>query len=77
MICDLLWQRASREEYDSWGTALQNGPSWSFDGLQPYFRKAENWTGSPLDVVPDAVADLDGLAEAFGRDGPVQVRLQA
>ncbi|VDB91246.1 unnamed protein product [Peniophora sp. CBMAI 1063] len=73
MICDLLWQRASREEYDAWGTSLGNGPSWSFDALQPYFKKSENWTGPPLDAVPGAVDDLSGLAQVFGKDGPVQL----
>ncbi|KAI0034678.1 hypothetical protein K488DRAFT_83743 [Vararia minispora EC-137] len=73
MICDLLWQRASREEYDAWGTALENGPTWSFDALQPYFRRAENWTGPPLDVIPGAIDDLDALEGAFGKNGPVQL----
>ncbi|KAI0312846.1 GMC oxidoreductase-domain-containing protein, partial [Amylostereum chailletii] len=73
MICDVLWQRASREEYDSWGTVLGNGPSWSFDALQPYFQKAENWTGPPPAVVPGAMDDLEGLKSSFGMDGPVQI----
>ena len=73
MICDLLWQRASKEEYDAWGTELGNGPSWSFEELQPYFRMAENWTGPPDDVVPGAIDDIDGLSAVFGRNGPIQV----
>ncbi|KAI0063317.1 alcohol oxidase [Artomyces pyxidatus] len=73
MISDVLWQRASREEYDAWGTALGNGPSWSFDGLEPYFRKAENWTAPPSVILPGAPADPQGLLQCHGQEGPVQV----
>ena len=73
MICDVLWQRPSREEFDIWGGALGNGPDWSFDELQFYFRKAENWTGPPPDVVPGAIDDIVNLSSGFGTDGPVQV----
>ncbi|KZV66003.1 GMC oxidoreductase [Peniophora sp. CONT] len=73
MICDLLWQRAAREEYDAWGTTLGNGPTWSFDALQPYFKKSENWTAPPLDIVPGAIDDVTGLSDVFGRDGPIQL----
>ncbi|KAI0052472.1 GMC oxidoreductase [Auriscalpium vulgare] len=73
MISDVLWQRASKEEYDAWGTVLGNGPKWSFDALQPYFRKAENWTDPPSVNLPGDEADDEGLEKVFGKDGPVQI----
>lgn len=72
MISDVLWQRPCREEFDVWGTELGNGPTWSFDALEPYYRKAENWTGPPIKTLPGGRTD-DALGEAFGRDGPVQI----
>jgi choline dehydrogenase-like flavoprotein len=72
MISDVLWQRPCREEFDVWGTELGNGPTWSFDALEPYYRKAENWTGPPITTLPGGQTD-DALGEAFGRDGPMQI----
>ena len=72
MISDVLWQRPCREEFDVWGTELGNGPTWSFDALEPYYRKAENWTGPPIKILPGGRTD-DALGEAFGRDGPMQI----
>jgi len=72
MISDVLWQRPSREEFDVWGTELGNGPTWSFDALEPYYRKAENWTGPPIKTLPGGQKD-EALEKAFGRDGPMQI----
>jgi hypothetical protein len=72
MISDVLWQRPSREEFDVWGTELGNGPTWSFDALEPYYRKAENWTGPPIKTLPGGQED-HALGELFGRDGPMQI----
>jgi choline dehydrogenase-like flavoprotein len=72
MICDLLWQRPSREEFDVWGTELGNGFTWSWNALEPYYCKAENWTGSPIKVLPGGEAD-PALGKSFGRDGPMQI----
>jgi choline dehydrogenase-like flavoprotein len=72
MISDVLWQRPSREEFDVWGTELGNGPTWSFDALEPYYRKAENWTGPPIKTLPGGRAD-PALGKAFGREGPMQI----
>ena len=50
------WIRASAADYDEW-EALGN-PGWGFDGLLPYFRRAESDPlGGPL----------------HGSDGPVQI----
>jgi choline dehydrogenase-like flavoprotein len=72
MISDVLWQRPSREEFDVWGSELGNGPTWSFDALEPYYRKAENWTGPPIKTLPGGRRD-DGLGKVFGRNGPMQI----
>ncbi|KAI9463510.1 alcohol oxidase [Russula earlei] len=72
MISDVLWQRPSREEFDVWGTELGNGPTWSFDALEPYYHKAENWTGPPIKTLPGGRTD-DALGKTFGRDGPIQI----
>lgn len=72
MISDLLWQRPSREEFDAWGTELGNGPTWSWDALEPYYLKAENWTGPPIKTLPGGHAD-PALGSRFGRDGPMQI----
>ncbi|KAI0255558.1 hypothetical protein BJV78DRAFT_684203 [Lactifluus subvellereus] len=72
MISDVLWQRPSREEFDVWGTELGNGHTWSFDALEPYYHKAENWTGPPIKTLPGGRAD-PALGKTFGRDGPMQI----
>ncbi|KAF8494421.1 alcohol oxidase [Russula emetica] len=72
MISDVLWQRPSREEFDVWGTELGNGPTWSFDALEPYYRKAENWTGPPIKTLPGGQKD-HALGNVFGRNGPMQI----
>ena len=72
MISDVLWQRPSREEFDVWGTELGNGPTWSFDALEPYYRKAENWTGPPIKTLPGGQKD-HALGKVFGRNGPMQI----
>ncbi|KAJ7439757.1 hypothetical protein FB451DRAFT_145380 [Mycena latifolia] len=43
----IVWQRGAQPEYDLWSTGFENGPRWSFSGLLPYFKKAENWTAPP------------------------------
>lgn len=72
MISDVLWQRPSREEFDVWGSELGNGPTWSFDALEPYYRKAENWTGPPIKTLPGGQKD-HAIGKVFGRNGPMQI----
>ncbi|KAH9960162.1 GMC oxidoreductase-domain-containing protein, partial [Russula dissimulans] len=72
MISSVLWRRRSREESDVWGTELVNGPTWSFETLEPYFHKAENRTGRPIKTLPGGKTD-SALGDAFGRDDPVQI----
>ncbi|WP_211362571.1 GMC family oxidoreductase N-terminal domain-containing protein, partial [Streptomyces chryseus] len=39
----MMWVRGHRDDYDAWGDAA--GDAWSYDGIEPYFRRAERWTG--------------------------------
>jgi len=72
MLSDVLWQRPSKEEFDVWGTELGNGDTWSFDALEPYYRKAESWTSPPIVTLPGGQTD-HALGKAFGRGGPMQI----
>ncbi|KAF5368922.1 hypothetical protein D9758_002937 [Tetrapyrgos nigripes] len=67
----MVENRASKPEYDSWA-ALGN-PGWDWDGLLPYFKKAEAVTPGDTGVIPGA-EDAPGANTAFrGRDGPLKV----
>ncbi|KAJ3544486.1 hypothetical protein NM688_g5736 [Phlebia brevispora] len=64
------WRIASEAEYDAWA-ALGN-PGWDFEGLQPFFKKAENFTvqdGNPLFPTTGA------LTPDKGTQGPIIVSL--
>ncbi|KAH9031929.1 hypothetical protein EDB85DRAFT_2145859 [Lactarius pseudohatsudake] len=80
MISDLLWQRPSREEFDPWGRELGNGPTCSWDALEPYYRHAENWTGNsfgrdgPMQIsynnyYPGLIDESVAAANALGETG--------
>ncbi|WP_433262078.1 GMC family oxidoreductase [Actinosynnema sp. CS-041913] len=53
-----MWVPGHAEDFASWH------PSWSWDHVRPYFRKAERWAGEPAD------------GGAFGRDGPLWIAPQ-
>ncbi|MFI6638255.1 GMC family oxidoreductase [Streptomyces sp. NPDC050504] len=55
----MMWVRGHRADYDAWGEAA--GPGWSYDALEPYFRRAEGWTG---ERGPDSV---------YGTAGPLTI----
>ncbi|MFG2648833.1 GMC family oxidoreductase [Streptomyces sp. NPDC048436] len=55
----MMWVRGHRDDYDAWGEAA--GPEWSYDALEPYFRRAERWTG------PAATGS------AYGTEGPLRI----
>ncbi|MES0875384.1 GMC family oxidoreductase [Sinimarinibacterium thermocellulolyticum] len=40
-----VYIRGMRQDYDRWVAAGARG--WGFDNLLPYFRKSEDWTGTP------------------------------
>ncbi len=72
----MVWQRGSRADYDVWGTTLGNGDEWTFEELLPFFARSENWT-APSASTPALFAltsaQKQGLAEAHGSGGPVQI----
>ncbi|MBT2492032.1 GMC family oxidoreductase N-terminal domain-containing protein [Streptomyces sp. ISL-96] len=59
----MMWVRGHRDDYDAWGEAA--GPEWSHDGIVPYFRRAEGWTG--------AAPDGSGRPSVYGTEGPLSI----
>ncbi|MCX4820621.1 GMC family oxidoreductase N-terminal domain-containing protein [Streptomyces sp. NBC_01142] len=56
----MMWVRGHRDDYDAWGEVA--GAEWSYDALEPYFRRAERWTG------PVAAG-----SSVYGADGPLHI----
>ncbi|KAJ7503684.1 alcohol oxidase [Mycena galericulata] len=67
----MVWQRGSREDYDSWSQVIGNDKTWSFEGLLPYFKKTENWTPPTLKDPGEVVTPA--LEAVHGRGGAIQV----
>ncbi|WP_329125874.1 GMC family oxidoreductase [Streptomyces sp. NBC_01465] len=53
----MMWVRGHRDDYDAWGDAA--GEEWSYEGLLPYFRRVEHWTGPRPEQ------------SVYGTDGPL------
>ncbi|KAF8874567.1 GMC oxidoreductase-domain-containing protein [Gymnopilus junonius] len=77
----LAWDRASKQEYDSWKHFSDPEGGWDWDSLLPYFKKAENASASqagfdpyPAVSLPDAQITREGTPheEVCGLDGPVK-----
>ncbi|MGW6054625.1 GMC family oxidoreductase [Streptomyces sp. NPDC055189] len=58
----MMWVRGHRDDYDAWGEAA--GPEWSYEAFEPYFRRAERWTG------PAGGAGADSV---YGTEGPLRI----
>ncbi|WP_240508950.1 GMC family oxidoreductase [Streptomyces agglomeratus] len=58
----MMWVRGHRDDYDAWGEAA--GAEWSYDGIEPFFRRAERWTGDTSAV---------GGRSVYGTAGPMFV----
>ncbi len=58
----MMWVRGMAADYDAWARVA--GPGWSWDAVQPYFRRAEH-------------AEGDGMPAngTMGRDGPLSITL--
>ena len=69
----LMWQRGTKADYDAW-EALGN-PGWGWDGLLPYFKKAENF--SEPEPVRAAAHNLTYEPSVRGTDGPIKVSFGA
>ncbi|KAF8874569.1 glucose-methanol-choline oxidoreductase [Gymnopilus junonius] len=77
----LAWDRASKEEYDSWKHFSDPEGAWDWDSLLPYFKKSENasetrtasdpYTSMSL---PDAEIIREGIPseDTSGYDGPIK-----
>ncbi|MGW7269508.1 GMC family oxidoreductase [Streptomyces sp. NPDC054864] len=61
----MMWVRGHRADYDAWGEAA--GPEWSYDAIEPYFRRAERWTGGPGGRGGSAAGS------AYGSAGPLWI----
>ena len=74
----LVLPRASKPEYDSW--ASFGNPGWDWDGLVPYFQKAETFKpATPDQIIPGVKVAQHAEAEAndqrfHGTTGAIQVR---
>ncbi|KAF4620899.1 hypothetical protein D9613_001210 [Agrocybe pediades] len=44
IINSMIFPRAERAQYDSWGAINNNDPNWTWDNLLPYFKKLEDFT---------------------------------
>jgi choline dehydrogenase len=65
----LAWTHASPRNIDNWG--LLGNPGWSWDELEPYYRKSENFSIPNATVVSDL--DLHWLNYSdHGQSGPVR-----
>ncbi|MGW6024652.1 GMC family oxidoreductase [Streptomyces sp. NPDC055099] len=62
----MMWVRGHRDDYDAWGEAA--GPEWSYDAFEPYFRRAERWTGEV-----GGSGGASGSGGVYGSDGPLWI----
>jgi len=86
MINYMVWDRASKAEYDAWKRLSDIEGAWDWDSLLPYFTKSED-AGStkvfpdqyPGMGLPDARISHAGVPaeEASGWDGPIKVCVEA
>jgi choline dehydrogenase len=53
-----MWVPGHAADYDAWST--DSGGDWSWDAVEPYFRRAERWCGTPSD-------------DSYGTDGPLWI----
>ncbi|MGW5862793.1 GMC family oxidoreductase [Streptomyces sp. NPDC055239] len=68
----MMWVRGHREDYDAWGEAA--GPEWSYEAFEPYFRRAERWSGGASGAAgKGGGAGAAGAGSGYGTDGPLWI----
>ncbi|QRV84518.1 GMC oxidoreductase [Ceratobasidium sp. AG-Ba] len=67
MINLMVFDRASKAEYDGWSKLGNTG--WNWDGLLPYMKKAESFTG--IDPFRANSSNPNGIYPSQGRNGPI------
>ncbi|KAF3930793.1 hypothetical protein ABW20_dc0106279 [Dactylellina cionopaga] len=61
------WMRANREDYDAWEELGNEG--WGWDGLLPYFKKAETFFAPTSELQQELKLDYDD--NSHGTSGPI------
>lgn len=65
----MAFDRASKTEYDAW--TLLGNPGWNWDGLLPYMKAAERFTGIDPFRVNSTTPDSGAIYPSQGTTGPV------
>lgn len=65
----MVYNRGSKADYDRWETL--GNPGWNFEGLLPYFKKAEKFT--PADHKEQVKWGISYVPEYHGESGDVDV----
>lgn len=65
----MVFDRGSKADFDRWESLGNDG--WGWDGLLPYFKKSEVFTGPNERVLSEYSIETD--ASAHGEDGNIQV----
>lgn len=65
----LFWTHASQQDLDNWGALGNEG--WSWDKVEPYFTKSENFVAPSANVVRDLQAQWVD-PKIHGKNGPIK-----
>ncbi|KAF8604818.1 alcohol oxidase [Ceratobasidium sp. AG-I] len=65
----MIFDRAPKTEYDAW--TLLGNPGWNWDGLLPYMKAAEKFTGIDPFRVNSTVPDSGAIFPSQGKTGPI------
>lgn len=65
----LVWDRASKAEYDAWEQLGSQG--WNWNNLYKYMRRAEDFTAPSAETL--AALNITPVASDYGQSGPIQV----
>lgn len=65
----LVWDRASKAEYDAWEELGSQG--WNWNNLYKYMRKSEDFTPPSAETLK--AMNIAPVASDYGQSGPIQV----